>query len=92
MNTLLIYTLGLATLLAGCASDPLAQQKQATKMMEYKLQIYGPACEKLGFAKDTNEWRECIQREYEQVIIRQQYQLDNFYWNQFYTRPYHRHH
>jgi hypothetical protein len=88
MLTRSIYILGLIALLTSCVSDPLAQQKYAIKQMEYKLQVYGPACEKLGFEKSTNEWRECIQREYEQTLIRQQNQLDNFYWNQYYTRPY----
>jgi hypothetical protein len=24
------------------------------------IKVYGPACEKLGFTKDTDKWRECI--------------------------------
>jgi hypothetical protein len=88
MLTRSTYMLYLITLLSSCVSDPLAQQKQATKLMEYKVQVYGPACEKLGFEKNTNEWRECIQREYEQTLIRQQNLLDNFYWNQYYSHPY----
>jgi hypothetical protein len=26
------------------------------------IQIYGPACEKLGFKSDTDPWRDCILR------------------------------
>ena len=26
------------------------------------IQIYAPACEKLGFKKDTDPWRDCILR------------------------------
>jgi hypothetical protein len=66
------FILASMALLAGCATDPAAQQKYALEQMEYKLQVYGPACEKLGFEKDTDEWRTCIQREHEQTIIRQQ--------------------
>lgn len=69
-----IYMLSLIALLAGCASNPADEEAKATKLMEYKMQVYGPACEKPGFEKDTNAWRECIQREYEQTIIYQQYQ------------------
>lgn len=90
MNTRAIYILGLIALLAGCASNPLAEQSQATKLMEYKIQVYGPACEKLGFEKDTDKWRECIQKEYEQIIIRRQYQWNHPYWSPYYVQPYYR--
>lgn len=85
-----LYLLSLILLIAGCASNPAAEQAQATKLMEYKIQVYGPACEKLGFEKDTNGWRECVQREYEQTILQQQYQWDYPYWNRPYYpyRPY----
>jgi hypothetical protein len=90
MNTHRIYIIGLITLLLGCATDPVAQQKQATELMEYKLQVYGPACEKLGLNKDSNVWRDCIQREYEQSILRQQLLRDYQYWNPYYDYPYYR--
>jgi len=91
MNKNAIYILSMLALLAGCATDPLTEQRNATKLMEYKMQVYGPACEKLGFAKDTDAWRDCVQREYEQSIIRMQ----NFnnsapYWSPYYGRPYYR--
>jgi len=75
-------------LLDGCASNPVPEQEKATKLMEYKMQVYRPACDKLGFEKETNAWRECIQREYEQTIIRQQYQGNYPYWGPYYGRPY----
>lgn len=90
MNTRTIYILYLIVLLAGCASNPVAEQEQATNLMAYKIQVYGPACEKLGFVKDTDAWRECIQREYEQTIIRQQYQWNYPYWSPYYGRSYYR--
>jgi len=52
-------------------------------MMERKIQVNGPACEKLGYEKGTDAWRECVQREYEQTIMRQQMQ-----WNYPYGHPY----
>jgi hypothetical protein len=72
MLTRIFFISALIILLAGCATDPATQQKQALQQMEYKLQVYGPACEKLGFEKDTDGWRTCIQRENEQTILRQQ--------------------
>ncbi|HLP98057.1 MAG TPA: hypothetical protein VK149_06405 [Sideroxyarcus sp.] len=26
------------------------------------IKVYGPACDKLGYAKDTDPWRDCILR------------------------------
>lgn len=92
MNTRAIYVLSLMALLAGCASNPIAEQDKAVKLMEYKMQVYGPACEKLGFEKDTDVWRECILREYEQTIMQQQYQWNYpYYWSPYYARPYYYH-
>jgi hypothetical protein len=77
-------------LLSGCATDPAAEQAQAQKLMEYKIRVYGPACEKLGYAKETDGWRECIQREYEQSVLRRQIQMNTPPWNPYgpsYYRP-----
>lgn len=90
MNNRTTWMLILLALLAGCASDPAAEQKRATQQMQYKMQVYGPACEKLGFKADTDDWRECVQREYEQVIMRQQYQMNYPYWNPYYPPYYYR--
>ncbi len=93
MITRMISVLGMLVLFAGCATNPQEEQLRASKLMAYKMQVYGPACEKLGFAKDTDPWRDCIQREYEQTLImRQPY---NHYWDYpyatpNYVRPYHR--
>lgn len=73
---------------AGCATNPQEEQRRASKLMEYKIQVYGPACEKLGFARDTDAWRECVQREYEQTIMRQQQYWSDPYYSPYYWRPY----
>jgi hypothetical protein len=92
MNTRLIPILVVLVLLSACASNPAAEQARATKQMEYKMQVYGPACEKLGFEKDTDKWRECIQREYEQSILRlrQNWDYPPPYWRPYYGVPYYR--
>lgn len=77
---------------AGCASNPAAEQARATKQMEHKILVYGPACEKLGFAKDTDKWRECIQREHEQSLMQMRnlnppYPYWGPYYDRFYMRP-----
>ena len=48
-------------LLSGCmtATQRAAQMEHEVGRM---IQIYGPACEKLGFKSDTDPWRDCILR------------------------------
>ncbi len=48
-----------ALLLAGCTTP----EQKAAKMqaeMERLIRSYGPACEKLGYAGNTDPWRTCV--------------------------------
>lgn len=47
--------------LAGCMTqaERIAAEKAEVDEM---VKVYGPACEKLGYAKDTDPWRDCILR------------------------------
>jgi hypothetical protein len=51
--------LALMVLLAGCAS-PAERAERAQKEMDEMIQVYGPACERLGFKRDDDKWRECV--------------------------------
>lgn len=85
----IFFTLAVMLIMTACASNPQAEQQRATNLMAYKIQVYGPACEKLGFTVNTDSWRECVQREYEQTIMRQQRQWDYpYYWGPYYHRPF----
>jgi hypothetical protein len=42
-------------LLSGCET----QEQRASEL----IAAYGPYCEKLGYTKDTDAWRQCIQFE-----------------------------
>lgn len=57
MRTTMALTLAL--LLGGCATqaDRAAQQQREVDDM---IAVYGPACERLGNARDTEQWRACI--------------------------------
>ncbi len=47
--------------LAGCMTD--AERIAAEKAdVDQMIKVYGPACEKLGYAKDTDPWRDCLLR------------------------------
>ena len=53
--------LALAAALAGCMS-PAERAAQVERDVEDMIAIYGPACEKLGYAADSDPWRDCILR------------------------------
>jgi hypothetical protein len=47
--------------LSGCVSQ--AQRAAAAQAeVDDMITVYGPACIKLGFTKDTDPWRECVLR------------------------------
>ena len=48
-------------LLAGCATiSPAERSARKQREAEEMLVVYGPACERLGYPKDSNEWRDCV--------------------------------
>ena len=49
----------LVAALAGCMTqaERIAVEKAEVDEM---IKIYGPACEKLGYAQDADPWRDCI--------------------------------
>ncbi|HEY0060468.1 MAG TPA: hypothetical protein VGC21_00010 [Telluria sp.] len=55
----LIKALLAGLLLAGCTTP---EQKAANMQaeMEQRMQVYGPACTKLGYAANSDPWRTCV--------------------------------
>jgi hypothetical protein len=51
----------LAALLLGCAT-PAERAALVQAEVEEMIKVYGPACEKLGYTKDSDPWRECVLR------------------------------
>jgi hypothetical protein len=51
--------LTLVLLLGGCTTqaERAAQQQREVDEM---IAVYGPACERLGHARDSEQWRSCI--------------------------------
>lgn len=45
----------IAAVLVACASP---QERAA-----FTIKVHGPYCEGLGYKKDTDQWRQCIQNE-----------------------------
>lgn len=54
-----IIAVPIAAALAGCATSA-ERAAQAQREVEQMVEIYGPACTKLGFTVDTDPWRSCI--------------------------------
>ncbi len=46
-------------LLPGC-STPAERAARGQAEVDDMIRVYGPGCEKLGYAKDSEPWRECI--------------------------------
>jgi len=58
MRTIVI---AMAALLTGCVT-PAERAAQVEREVEDMIQVYGPACDKLGYRPDTDPWRDCILR------------------------------
>lgn len=48
-----------AVLLAACAT-PQERAARAQADMEQTMAIYGPACARLGYALNSDQWRACV--------------------------------
>jgi hypothetical protein len=46
--------------LVGCVSTPAERASRQTREVERMIQVYGPACVKLGYQQDTDDWRSCV--------------------------------
>lgn len=49
----------LAVLLGGCAT-PQQQAAQKQAEVEQMMQVYGPACSRLGYTAGSDQWRSCV--------------------------------
>ena len=45
--------------LVACAT-PAERAARMEREVEHMIQIYGPACSKLGYQPDSDPWRDCI--------------------------------
>ena len=49
-----------AALLLGACATPQEQAARKQAEMAEMIQIYGPACDRLGYAQQSDQWRNCI--------------------------------
>jgi len=57
MRTLM---LALAVLSLAACTTPADRAARAQKEVEDMMAEYGPACDKLGYPRDTDAWRNCV--------------------------------
>ncbi len=57
----ILMFLAVIAALAGCAT-PAERAAQVQREVDEMIQVYGPACEKLGYKADSDPWRQCILR------------------------------
>ena len=50
----------LAALLLPACTTPQQRAAQAQAEMEENIAVYGPACSRLGYPVNSNQWRGCI--------------------------------
>lgn len=55
----LIFTVASACCLLGCATPEERAMKEQAEM-ERMMAVYGPACTQLGFAANSDPWRNCV--------------------------------
>lgn len=59
MRTIYPICIAALTLLAAC-STPEQRAAAHLNAVEQMMQEYGPACDKMGFTRNTDPWRNCI--------------------------------
>lgn len=50
----------LTTLVTACATAPAERAAQTERKVDEMIQVYGPACNKLGYQQNTDSWRGCV--------------------------------
>ena len=54
-----LAVLGMTLALAAC-STPQQRAERAQAEMAELMTIYGPACSRLGYAPNSDQWRQCV--------------------------------
>ena len=55
-----LFPLSLVVLLAGCATTPAEREARSQREVDRMVEWYGPTCDKLGYKRDTDSWRDCV--------------------------------
>ncbi|MDR2219994.1 MAG: hypothetical protein LBE24_05375 [Methylobacillus sp.] len=84
-----IVLLTLVTLLAACATTPEERRANAVREANRLKQTHGLTCERLGYERDTEKWRDCLLEMEKQRLIQQQMMMDRMnYWSPGFYSPF----
>lgn len=56
----MFHHLSMLALLCGCAVTPAEREARMQREVDQMIQAYGPICDKLGYKRDTDPWRDCV--------------------------------
>jgi hypothetical protein len=57
-----LHTACLMTVLLAACTTPEERARLMAKEADQMMQVYGPACDKLGYSQGTDQWRDCVLR------------------------------
>lgn len=80
MRKLMVFAVG-ALLLAGCATPQERAARMQAEMNEMMV-VYGPACTRLGYAANSDQWRSCVL----QLSIKEEAERHDHHWSVGYGR------
>jgi len=68
----------LITLISACATTPAERAAQAEREVDQMVQVYGPACSKLGYKPESDSWRNCVLQLAAQNDLRRARQFNSY--------------
>ena len=77
-----ISVLAMTLALAAC-STPQQRAERAQAEMAEQMTVYGPACSRLGYAQNSDQWRQCVL----QLSTREELRYTNSYYAGWHSYP-----
>jgi hypothetical protein len=50
----------LLVLIGGCVVTPAEREARMQREVDQMVYLYGPICDKLGYKRDSDPWRDCV--------------------------------
>lgn len=70
----------LAALLLAACSTPQERAAYMQQQADEMIRVYGPACERLGYSPNTDQWRACVLHLNSQEEMRDYYYFNSPYY------------
>lgn len=73
----------LAALLLGACSTPQDRAAYQQQRVDSMMMEYGPACQRLGYSPNTDQWRDCVIHLNSQDEMRDYFNYPYFYGGRY---------